>query len=191
MNQGAARIPEKYEFKDKGVWIFVGIDLAIFALFFLVFLTERVATPDVFLASQAELNPVYGFINTAVLVTSSWLLVLALKTMVANHRLARRYLTGAILMGLIFIVSKCFEYYGKISAGITIVDNVFFSFYYILTFIHLCHVIGGLVALKVVHGWVGQPVQEGQVAFAESVGIYWHMVDLLWIYLFLLLYLLR
>lgn len=191
MTQSTAPTSEKYIFKDKGIWIFVGIDLAIFALFFLVFLMERVAAPEVFIASQKQLDPVFGFINTMVLVSSSWLLVLALRAMPAKHSLARRYLAGSILMGVLFVASKLVEYYGKISAGITVVDNVFFSFYYILTFIHFCHVLGGLIALKVIHGWLRRPVAEGQVAFAESVGIYWHMVDLLWIYLFLLLYLLR
>ncbi|MCB1667369.1 MAG: cytochrome c oxidase subunit 3 [Porticoccaceae bacterium] len=178
-------------FANKGVWIFVGIDLAIFSLFFLVFLTEKVAAPDLFGQSQQSLNATIGFVNTIILITSSWLLVQSLRAMGSCAAKARLLLAGSMLFGLLFVAFKLYEYYEKFSAGISLVENTFFTFYFLLTFIHFCHVIGGLIALLMVFNWLKSGADKRTISTAESIGIYWHMVDLLWIYLFLVLYLLR
>jgi nitric oxide reductase NorE protein len=177
-------------FANKGVWIFVGIDMAIFGVLFLVFLVEKMNAHDLFTQSQQALNPVYGFLNTMILITSSWLLVRSLRVMLAQAGKARLYLAGSILFGCAFVVLKFFEYGEKFSAGISIVENTFFTFYYLLTFLHFCHVLGGLIALSVIFSGLKQGSNPSLVSAGQSIGIYWHMVDLLWIYLFLLLYLL-
>ena len=143
------RTEEPVPFADKGIWIFVAIDLAIFALFFLIFLIEKNAAQELFVQSQQKLDPLYGFVNTVILITSSWLLVKSLRAMELSTSGARFYLAGSILFGATFVVLKLFEYGEKFSAGISIVENTFFTFYYLLTFIHFCHVIGGLIALSV------------------------------------------
>lgn len=178
-------------FANKGVWIFVGIDLAIFGVFFLVFLVERRASPEIFAQSQLALNTTIGFLNTLILITSSWLLVMCIRAMVENKPYARNYLLGSIFFGFAFLVFKIFEYQEKFAAGIGIVENTYFTFYYLLTFIHFCHVIGGLIALFMVLNSMKKGFYKQLVGVTQSIGIYWHMVDLIWVYLFLILYLLR
>ncbi|MBR9911419.1 MAG: hypothetical protein GYB33_13810 [Gammaproteobacteria bacterium] len=178
-------------FRDKGVWIFVGIDLVVFALFFLVFLVERSAAVAVFQQSQQQLNEHIGFANTLILITSSWLLVKSIRSMLVNQKLGRFYLLASMLMGMLFVFSKLFEYKAKFDAGIGIVDNTFYTFYFVLTFIHFCHVVGGLIALNIIYGCLKRPATVPVKSEAESVAIYWHMVDLLWVFLFLILYLLN
>lgn len=180
-------------FQEKGIWIFVGIDLAIFLLFFLVFLVEKKADVELFNQSQLMLNETVGFLNTLILITSSWLLVCAIRAITSNPISARNYMWMSMFFGALFVVLKIFEYYQKLSSNITIVENTFFSFYYILTFIHFCHVIAGIIAIKMLSGWVVDSRRnlDDVESTAESVGIYWHMVDFLWVMLFLLLYLLR
>jgi nitric oxide reductase NorE protein len=182
--------PPVVSFANKGVWIFVGIDMAIFGLFFLIFMVEKSTAPLLFGESRQALNAHYGFINTMILITSSWLLVKSLRIMEVDPSRARGFLGGSILFGSAFIVLKFFEYGEKFSAGISIVENTFFTFYFLLTFIHFCHVLGGLVALSVMFSGLKKGTSTSLVYNCESVGIYWHMVDLLWVYLFLLLYLL-
>jgi nitric oxide reductase NorE protein len=184
---GAGLIP----FANKGIWIFVGIDLAIFSLFFLIFLVEKSTAQQLFDQSRGQLNNTIGFVNTLILITSSWLLVRSIRQMNASASRARLFLAGSMLFGLLFVVFKLYEYYEKFSAGISLLENTFFTFYFLLTFIHFCHVIGGLIALFVIFGWLKRGVSQHTTSAAESIGIYWHMVDLLWIYLFLILYLLR
>lgn len=176
---------------ERGIWIFVGIDLAIFALFFLVYLVERKAGLEVFQRAQTQLDTAYGFINTLLLLTSSWLLVRSLRCLLESLPRSRGYLIGAILFGLMFVVSKVAEYHDKYEQGIGVGENTFFTFYYVLTFIHLVHVLAGLLALSIVFNWLRTGRAAVRQGFYQSVGIYWHMVDLLWIYLFLLLYLMR
>jgi len=175
----------------KGIWIFVAIDMAIFALFFLVFLIEKGSALALFAQSQQILDENFGFANTIVLITSSWLLVESLNNIASNSKKARWLLAGSIFLGFVFVVVKLVEYYLKFSAGISIVENTFFSFYFLLTFIHFCHVLAGLIALIFVFRVLGHSPGYNVRNFAESTGIYWHMVDLLWVFLFLLLYLLR
>lgn len=177
-------------FQDKGIWIFVGIDLIIFSLFFVVFLVEKANSYQLFDASRQQLDSTIGFTNTLFLLTSSWMLLLAIKYLDSSKVLAKKFLAGSIVFGALFVVLKLFEYYQKISIGITPVDNTFFTFYFLLTFIHFCHVIAGLIALSVVYSWFESDLDASKVSFLDSVGVYWHMVDLLWVFLFLLLYLL-
>ena len=180
-------------FREKGIWIFVCIDLSIFFLFFLVFVLERHAAVDLFNQSQLHLNETIGFINTLVLITSSWLLVLALKIIEKDQYKAKIFLLLSIVLGILFSILKLYEYYEKFSAGISIVENTFYTFYFLLTFIHFCHVVGGLIALSMLFRWINARYKTPAFCkdAGESIGIYWHMVDLLWVMLFMLLYLLR
>lgn len=179
-------------FQDKGIWIFICLDLSIFFLFFLVFIVEKHNAHEVFNQSQNNLNESIGFINTLVLITSSWLLVMALRAVDSSRAAAKKYLQGAIALGFVFCILKVYEYYEKLSAGISIVEDTFYTFYFLLTFIHFCHVLAGLVALAMLYKGFAQP--DGNPVSCretgETIGLYWHMVDLLWVMLFMMLYLL-
>ncbi|MCK9504036.1 MAG: cytochrome c oxidase subunit 3 [Porticoccaceae bacterium] len=173
----------------KGIWIFVSLDMLIFSLFFLVFLIEKTADYEVFRYSQSLLDARAGFINTLLLLTSSWLLVLATNTINQFRKKAILELLLAMVCGFFFVVFKIYEYHEKISHGVSISENTFFTFYFVLTFIHFCHVIGGLIALYILLKAFMDKMNKNPEHLAETIGVYWHMVDLLWVFLFLLLYL--
>ena len=103
-----------------------------------------------------------------------------------------RYLALTMLVGGSFAVTKVFEYWHKISAGITLLSNDFFMFYFALTGLHFLHFMVGMVVLAVCWSKSRRvPMDADYVVWIESSGCYWHMVDLLWLVLFPLLYLLR
>ncbi len=175
----------------EGVWVFVLADMSFFGLLFVAFMQERIKQPALFEAARHTLNPDFGGINTLILLTSSWFVVMAVDA-AKNDRIAQipRWLAAAFVCGLAFGVSKAIEYGGKLHAGITPVTNDFYMFYFSLTGIHLFHVMAGCVMLlafwlKARKGEFGSQ----KLVVLECGATYWHMVDLLWIFLFPLLYL--
>lgn len=173
--------------------MFIAADMAMFGLLFASFVVDRGKQAELFEASRRLLNPDIGGINTLILLTSSWLVALAVEAARRNQDLrASRLLGGAIACGLAFGLSKAFEYGQKLRAGISLLSNPFFSYYYALTGIHLLHVAAGTVILGVLLRQVRSGAYAGgRCAGLESGASYWHMVDLLWIMLFPLLYLVR
>jgi len=176
-----------------GIWVLVAADLVIFAVLFASFMQERSANLGLFDESRRALSPTIGGINTLILLTSSWCVVLAVHAAKDNQlREVQRWLAGGALCGFAFMVSKAVEYTGKISAGITMGSNPFYMWYYSLTGLHLAHVIVGTVVLILLRG----KARSGSYNEANRVGLemgatFWHMVDLLWVMLFSLLYLMR
>lgn len=177
----------------EGVWVFVLADMCFFGVLFVAFMQERIKQGALFETARHTLNPDFGGINTLILLTSSWLVVLAVDAAKRDRITAiPKLLLAAMLCGIAFGISKAIEYGGKLAAGITPMSNDFYMFYFSLTGIHLLHVIGGCVMLTVF--WL--KARKGEfdsrnLKVLESGATYWHMVDLLWIFLFPLLYLLR
>jgi nitric oxide reductase NorE protein len=176
---------------EEGVWIFVLGDMIVFGLFFVTYLVYRAREVDLFNRSQARLNVNFGAANTLLLLTSSWLVVLAIEAVRDGHnRRAKVLLRGGFLCGVCFCVIKAIEYTAKFHEGITLVTNDFFMYYFMYTGIHLLHVAIGLgVLLFLIHKTHTAVPQDTRIF--ESGAIFWHMVDLLWIMLFPLLYLVR
>ena len=176
---------------EAGVWVFVIGDMIIFSLFFVVYLYYRGYDPELFAASQAKLKVFYGAINMVFLLTSSWFVATAVERARENKVMQARWcFAGGFLMGACFFTVKIIEYSEKISAGYTLISNDFFMYYFILTGIHFVHVIIGMIILlflmlRLRRGSV--PVEDH--GLYEGGGVYWHMVDLLWIVLFPLIYL--
>lgn len=186
--RSAARLPG-----DKDVWIFILAELMMFGVFFVVYIVNRAGQTDLFNAAQQSLDRKLGIINTVFLVTSSWAVALGVRA-ARENRLAPvpRFLALAIALGAAFMVVKFVEYSAKFEAGITMTTNTFYMFYFCLTLIHLLHVIAGTVILIVL--WTnarGGAYHPHATKGLEAGASYWHMVDLLWIFLFSLLYLLR
>jgi len=178
---------------EQGVWLFVLGDMLVFALFFATFLYYKNEQPEVFAAGQATLNSTLGTINTLLLLTSSWCIASAVNQLQqGKQKVANHLLTLCILCGLGFVFIKALEYHEKISAGFGLTTNDFYMLFYMFTGIHLLHVLVGLLVLAVVrlllHNKKRTPVAGLNII--ESGATYWHMVDLLWIVLFPLLYLL-
>lgn len=176
-----------------GIWVFIGADSVIFAILFLSFMQERLKNPAMFEASRHTLNMHLGGIDTLILLTSSWSVALAVQAMKRDLvHLEPRYLLGGAITGLMFVVSKSVEYFLKFTHGLTPGTNPFFMWYFTLTGIHLAHVVVGTTLLTYL--WIRSrrgTYDHLHKAVPESVASYWHLVDLLWVVLFPLLYLMK
>lgn len=177
----------------EGVWVFIGADSVIFAILFLSFMQDRHQNPALFEASRHALNMNLGGIDTLILLTSSWSVALAVQAIKRNEiRREPGLLFGGAVAGLLFVVSKSFEYVEKFAHGIGPGTNPFFMWYFTLTGIHLVHVVVGICLLAYLfvrsRRGIHHPLHR---AVPESVASFWHLVDLLWIVLFPLLYLMK
>ncbi len=174
-----------------GIWTFVFIDMVVFAILFLVFVTEKFRLPEIFRTSQAQLNPEIGLVGTFLLLTSSWAVARSIHHVrVGNGRIARLELEIAIVLGLAFVANKFNEYADKFAHGLTPVTNGFFTFYFLITFLHFLHVIGGLLFLS--HCRLRMAGELGTANYRkkiENTGHFWHFVDMLWLFIFPMFYL--
>lgn len=175
-----------------GIHFFILADLIVFAALFVGFMVERSNSIELFNHSAQSLNAWAGILNTLILVTSGLCVVFAVgAAKQGNARRTRRWLVAALIVGAGFGVSKVMEYGDKFEHDITMLTNDFYMFYYALTGAHFLHFIGGMVAMSVMWFRAGsEPVDGKYFGTLEAVGLYWHMVDLLWILIFPLLYLL-
>ncbi len=181
---------------EAGIWVFVLLDMSIFAEMFGIFAWYRAEDHDLFLSSQRAVNPLYGLIYTLLLLSSSWCVVMAVsaarKRMLA---LSSRLVLWGFALGAAFATIKIVEYSGKFSAGITPQTSQFFMFYFVMTFVHLLHALVGLGVLFYMRKQIGALTQSSdggdhrQMHMIVTSAVYWHMVDLLWIVLFALFYL--
>ncbi|MGE4430918.1 MAG: cytochrome c oxidase subunit 3 [Sphingobium sp.] len=174
-----------------GILTFIAADIANFILFFGYFMVERMAQPVLFARSAAMLDLRLGVLNTVILITSGWLVALAVEAARAEDiGKTRRRLQFAIGIGLCFGVVKAIEYTAKIEHGLTLQTNAFFTFYYIFTGIHLLHYAIG-IALLIASLAKARPGRTGPgfTGWIESCALFWHMVDVIWVFLFALLYL--
>jgi nitric oxide reductase NorE protein len=178
---------------EAGIWIMIFGDMLMFSLMFGVFLYYRRMDLALFESSQAHLNQTLALINTFFMLTSSWFVAMAVQA----ARLHRTRMTVIMLRlglgcGVGFVVVKAAEYTQKIRAGIVINSNDFYMYYYMFTGIHLMHVLIGMGVLAfMAHYAADGKFSEIKVGHIESGASFWHLVDLLWIALFALLYLLR
>lgn len=176
---------------EGSMWFFVIGDLLIFGVYFVGYMYFRCQNQQLFLASQARLNVDIGAVNTVVLLTSS--LFVALGTAAARAGNIAAGLRGfwiGLAFGAAFPLLKMFEWIPEITAGLTPGTNLFFMYYYVMTGMHLCHVALGLVIM----GFVIRNLKTSatpKISFIETGATYWHMVDVLWLVLFALLYLMR
>jgi nitric oxide reductase NorE protein len=177
---------------EPGIWILIFGDMVVFTILFAVFLNRRGHNGALFAESQTALNRTLGAVNTAVLLCSSMLIVLAalaFRSEQRRHLTARLTVAGA-LIGSCFVVVKVIEYHEKVAAGLTPSTNEFFMYYFVLTGLHLAHVVIGLVVLTVLSRLARKPEPtRTHIAFFEGGACFWHMVDLLWLIIFPLIFL--
>jgi nitric oxide reductase NorE protein len=175
---------------EEGVWVFIGGDLLAFAVFFVTYAVAQRQEPVLFETAQGLLDRGLGLLNTLILLTSSLCVALAVAAVRRHDPRARFFLLGAIGLGAGFVVVKAFEYSAKIVQGFTLNSNSFSIYYYMFTGIHLVHVLIGLGALCFTLSRFDRTGGTPSLALIEGSGAFWHLVDLLWIVLFALLYLL-
>lgn len=193
MSVPAAMPANRYPPGDLAIWIFILAELGVFAIFFAAYAFARVGQVELFNACQETLDRRAALINTLALITGSYFAVRAVAAIrIGNQGGCVRWLLAALGMGLVFLVVKVFEYAHHFEAGVTLSTNTFYMFYLSLTFFHFMHVILGMVILAA----VALRASAGGYSVADHTGVetgasYWHMVDLVWLILFPLIYVMR
>ena len=194
----------EFEASKEGMWIFLVTEVLMIGALFVGFLIFRALYPESFHAAHKLLSVPLGTVNTLVLLTSSLTMVMGVSAAQrGDNAKCLRWLGITVLFGFAFLIVKYFEYSHKIHEGMlpgglyTYKDltlpnaNIFFSFYFMMTGVHAFHVVLGMGLIT----WIMTRVKRGEISPAfytpvELVGFYWHFVDLVWIYLFPMLYLL-
>ncbi|GGX92733.1 cytochrome c oxidase subunit 3 [Vogesella alkaliphila] len=175
---------------DLAMWFFILAELAVFGIFFAVYGVARQRDAALFAAGQAQLLLWPALINTLLLIAGSATVAAAVRAFAANLVVSgRRYLLATLLLGGSFVLLKGWEFATKFAAGITLSSSDFWMFYLSLTFFHFLHVILGLVIVAAVYrnacrGAYDAARHDG----VETAAAYWHMVDLVWVVLFALVY---
>ena len=176
-----------------GIWLFLASEVMLFGSLFSAYILMRVGAINWPQGSDV-LNVPLGALNTVVLITSSVTMVMAWVALKENNFAKSRLMLGATIgCALIFMVVKAFEYGAKFSHHLFPSESTYFAIYFTLTGIHAFHVLGGVVVLSYFFGPGGKMWHTQRERFInrlEIVGLYWHFVDLVWIFLFPVLYLL-
>ena len=178
---------------DLAIWFIIIAELLVFAIFFLAYAFARILHIELFNQYQLTLNRDYAVINTLALLTASYFVVRAINAIRFDlNRPCLQWLISACLMALVFIFVKSAEFYHHLSAGVSLSTNLFYMFYLSLTFFHFLHVVFGLVILII----LTVVAYQGGYSAANHRGMetgasYWHMVDLVWLILFPLIYVMK
>ncbi len=195
-----------------GMWIFLATEILMFSGLFLAYFFVRASYPEMVLEAHEHLDKIMGAINTVVLISSSLTMALAVRSAQTNQRqLTNLYLLGTLVFAATFMVIKYLEYSAKIEHGTlptvfyaehladgTILapwyggNQMFFGIYFVMTGLHGLHVLVGMGLIT----WMMIRNSKGEFSSRfftpiENVGLYWHLVDLIWIFLFPLLYLVK
>jgi len=196
---------QQFETSKIGMWLFLATEILMFGGLFAGFTLMQNRFPEAFLLGHEHLDKRLGALNTVVLLISSYTMVMAVHKARTNKKKALiTYLSLTITCALIFLGVKYVEYSQKIEHGLlpghfftfkgdpTGHQFIFFSFYFLMTGVHGFHILVGVLVLF----WILARASKGQFSSSyytpvDLVGLYWHLVDLIWIYLFPLLYLIK
>lgn len=184
-----------------GMWLFLYSEIILFGGLFVLYAAYLHRYPLSFAVGGKELNRIIGALNTVVLLVSSFTVAASITAIQKNSKkLTIGLLLFSIFCGVVFLVNKYFEWGAKIQHGIypnseTLVNgepglNIFFGLYYVITGLHGLHVIIGMVLLSIstVLVWRGK-IDDSRLSMLDNSGLYWHLVDLIWIFVFPLFYL--
>ena len=184
-----------------GMWLFLYSEIILFGGLFVLYAAYLHRYPEFFAEGGKELDRIIGTINTIVLLVSSFTVASSITAMQRN---AQRQTVGLLLFslfcGAIFLVNKYFEWGAKYHHDLypnseTLVSgepgvNIFFGLYYVITGLHGLHVIIGMVLLAISLVWVlAGKITPSSLTMLDNSGLYWHLVDLIWIFVFPLFYL--
>jgi len=184
-----------------GMWLFIFTEILLFGGLFLVYAVYRAMYHKQFHEASLELNVIFGAVNTIVLLISSMAIAMALTALQENKvKLSRQLIWLTVLCAFIFMVNKYFEWGAKfehdIYPGSELLKKLehghilYFGLYFAMTGLHALHVTVGMIILIVVERRIkAGKVHAGKFVFLENAALYWHLVDLIWIFLFPLLYL--
>ncbi len=184
-----------------GMWLFLFTELILFGGMFILYSIYRYQYPEAFHLAAKELNTIVGTFNTAILLTSSLTMALSITAIQRKQKsLSIFFQFITIVLALGFMVNKFFEWSAKFHHGIypgseTLLSKpageiVFFGLYYVMTGLHGLHVIIGVVLISVMMRFTSKGIiNDDSYVKLESAGLYWHLVDIIWIFLFPLFYL--
>ena len=192
MSTASALDPPRYP-GDLAMWLFILAELLVFGVFFLAYAFARQHHLALFEQGQAGLNPLTGVVHTVALLSGGYAVVRAVAAIRRGQsQRCARWMWGAVACGAVFASVKLAELGAVFAAGISLSTDLFYMFYLSLSGFHFLHVLLGMVmlgyvALKAGRGGYDARAHDG----VETVASYWPMVDLVWVVLFPLLYLLR
>jgi cytochrome c oxidase subunit 3 len=184
-----------------GMWLFLFTELLLFGGLFIVYSVYRYRNPIAFHQAAHELNVFIGTLNTIILLISSTTIAMSITALqTKNKKLALILLGVTILLGLAFLVNKYFEWGEHIrehiypgSSALALRghgDVLFYGLYFFMTGLHALHIIIGLIFITVIAVSIYRDkIDSGNYVLLENSGLYWHLVDLIWIFLFPLFYL--
>jgi nitric oxide reductase NorE protein len=178
---------------DFAIWFFIFAVLLVFGIAFISYAVTRLQNIEMFNQYQLTLNHELGAINTLLLITASYFVVRAIHAIrLDDVKGCVRWLYASLGCGTGFLLLKSVEYYDKFSQGINLSTNTFYMFYLSLTMFHALHVILGMIIIFA----IVLKAQRGGYSAEDHIGVetgasYWHMVDLVWIILFPLVYIIR
>jgi cytochrome c oxidase subunit 3 len=184
-----------------GMWLFIFTELLLFGGLFIVYSVIRFSHQDAFHLAAQELNLTLGAVNTALLLISSMTIAMSVSSIQFGNKKLTLFLIGfTILVGLVFLVNKYVEWSVKIEHGLypgsPVLhgfgngDTLFFGLYYFMTGLHALHIVAGVSILAVVFNRVRNGrIHRDHFVHLENGALYWHLVDVIWIFLFPLFYL--
>ncbi|TPK69584.1 hypothetical protein FJ546_03045 [Mesorhizobium sp. B2-4-19] len=188
------------------MWVFIGSEAMLFGAIFLIFLIAHMSYGAAFAAASKHLSLPLGTLNTAILITSSLTMALAhMYSTDSRWRAATWSLAATSLLGLGFLAVKATEYGREFSEGLAPVlgapfnyngpdpvhSEFFFGLYFAMTALHALHLIGGILAVAGVLALWPQATPASRARRIQAVGLYWHFVDIVWVFLFPILYLIN
>lgn len=187
--------------KKLGMWLFLYTEIILFGGLFVLYAVYLALYPEDFIEGGKQLNRLFGIANTVILLLSSFAVAASITAIQKEQKKIALWGLGASLVcGGIFLVNKYFEWGHKIDLGIypdsevladgPLGQNVFFGLYYVITGLHGIHIVIGMTLLALSMGFVAAGrVGPHRFALLENAGLYWHLVDLIWIFIFPLFYL--
>lgn len=165
------------------MWVLILSELVVFGAFLLVFSVARISETANFASDQQQLDQIAGGVNTIILLTSGLFAVFAARAVHAGNVVrCRMWLLTTSAFGAVFLVIKLVEYSAKVDVGIGLESSTFFTLYFLITGFHALHVVMGLGVLGVVAVWPSEVNVETGTAF-------WHMIDMVWVLIFPVIYL--
>lgn len=187
-----------------GMWLFIFTELLLFGVLFVIYAVYRYLNHDAFHLAAEELDTFVGAVNTIILLISSMTIAMSTTSLQKGNKQLTLALTGiTLILGIVFLVNKYFEWGAKFDHGIfpgsehltealSQGEILFFGLYFIMTGLHALHIIIGLVLIAVVMWKVHKgKVHAERAVLLENSGLYWHLVDIIWIFLFPLFYLIH
>lgn len=190
-----------HEGSKLGMWLFIFTELLLFGGLFITYAVYKYLNPDAFHMAAEELNVGVGAINTIILLISSATIAMSITSLQQNNiRLTKVLLEITMMLAITFLINKYFEWGAKISHGIypgsehllemSRGEILFYGLYFFMTGLHALHIIVGVIFIAVVYSKIiKRKVHAERYVLLENSGLYWHLVDIIWIFLFPLFYL--